>query len=305
MNRSVVVGVNGSPESLAATEWAAEEAQRRELPLWLLHASEAGWDDTPKSTRLPELSEPLRRSLLMLQEAERHISARYPTVTVQADQITQDPRDALQAAAEEAELLVLGSSGLGAVTGFLIGSVALAIANHASCPVVLVRADTGAPAGDVSAAASSTRGTEAEVVLGLDLHHPCDPLLAFAFDAAARRSARLRVVHCWRPPVPYAYAPGFTVPGTELDTEPELESQVMRELTAALQPWRARWPTVEVIGNAVQGRPGHHLTHAAAHAQLLVIGRRARHPAIGTRLGPVAHAVIHHARCPVAVVPHE
>lgn len=55
----------------------------------------------------------------------------------------------------------------------------------------------------------------------------------------------------------------------------------------------------------VAGGPAHHLVEAASGAGLLVVGRRNRGSGIGTHLGSVAHAVMHHAAAPVAVVPHD
>jgi nucleotide-binding universal stress UspA family protein len=288
MNRTVVAGVNGSPESLAAAEWAAQEAERRDLPLWLLYADES-LPGGAGAERLPEIDVPVSRAHGMLEEAGRRIAARFPGVPVEADEIIQDPRDALQAASKEAELLVLGSNGLGPFAGYLIGSVGLATVADADCPVVLVRAG------------EDRTDTERGVVLGLGLDHPCDSLAAFAFDAAARRSAPLRVVHAWSPSVRYGYA--SVAPAPEAMTDPA--DVVRRELASALRPWRAEFPSVEVTESLAQGRAGHQVVHAADGADLVVVGRRTRHPSAGTSVGSVTHAVLHHARCPVAVVPHE
>lgn len=72
-------------------------------------------------------------------------------------------------------------------------------------------------------------------------------------------------------------------------------------MTAVLQQWREKHPDVQVTEYLVDGRAAHHLLAASARASLIVVGRRA---SAGFRLGPVTHAMIHHATCPVAVVPH-
>ncbi|MFE9118583.1 universal stress protein [Streptomyces sp. NPDC007172] len=71
---------------------------------------------------------------------------------------------------------------------------------------------------------------------------------------------------------------------------------------ATLDPWREKYPTVPVRARAVEGRPTHHILEGAREAGLLVIGRETHRPATGARLGRVAHAAIHHVRCPVVVV---
>ncbi|KOY53758.1 hypothetical protein ADK59_34405 [Streptomyces sp. XY332] len=71
----------------------------------------------------------------------------------------------------------------------------------------------------------------------------------------------------------------------------------------ALEPWRLRFPEVEVVAHVERGSAGHVLLSEAADAQLVVVGRRVRESAVGTRIGSVAHAVLHHGACPVAVVP--
>ncbi|MGW8378326.1 universal stress protein [Streptomyces sp. ODS28] len=288
MNRSVVAGVNGSPESLAAAEWAAGEAARRRARLWLLYAEES-LSEGARMALLPEIDAPRRRARGALREVRRTIAERHRDLIVEAHEITQDPRDALQAASKEAEVVVLGSSGMGAVAGYLMGSVGLATVAHAHCPVVLVRAG------------ESAREAGAAVVLGIDVRTSCDPVIDFAFDAASRRAAPLHVVYAWKLPEWYGYAPGLPPQG-EL---PNPAEESMRALASTLAPWRTKWPSVQVTEAVVTGRAGHEVVQAAQDAALLVVGRRVRHPSVGAAVGAVAHAVLHHARCPVGVVPHE
>jgi nucleotide-binding universal stress UspA family protein len=78
-----------------------------------------------------------------------------------------------------------------------------------------------------------------------------------------------------------------------------------RSLAAAVEPWREKFPAVEVHELVLEGRASQALTAAAQEAGLLVVGRRIRSGRLGAHTGSVAHAAIHHARCPVAVVAHE
>ncbi|MGW3248915.1 universal stress protein [Streptomyces sp. NPDC001070] len=298
MARPVIAGVDGSPESLAAADWAAREAGLRGLPLRLLHA----WEWRPYANA-PLAGPVAMRSWAagIPRDAALTLQERYPLLEVASQEIAGQPVAVLAAAAGEAEVLALGSRGLHGITGFLVGSVALAVIAAVHRPVVLVRAgktaeDEHFP--DADGLASATTPYR-DVVLGLDLDQPHDDLLAFAFDAAARRAARLRVIHGWTLP-PNVHGTGTVLPDlikaatTERDT-------ALRE---ALRPWQLKYPEVDVHAHQAIGRAADHLVDASAEAGLLVVGRRIRRSAVGSHIGPVTHAVLHHSAAPVAVVPH-
>ncbi|MET7451968.1 universal stress protein [Streptomyces sp. NPDC005574] len=313
MLRTITVGLDGSPESRAAAEWAAREAALRTLPLKIVHV----WEPVP---------EPLAQAPLLGAETQQHwtersemgvppaegrgripreaaegIALRHPGVEVSSEQVTGRPADRLAEAAKSAELLVLGSRGLGGPGGFMVGSVGLSVLAHTERPVVLVRALEAAadehetdPAG-VPSAATPFR----PVVLGLDTEHPDTTLIEFAFDTAVRRATSLRVVHGWNPPPYYAF-------GTPAD--PALhESLALRaagELSDLLRPWRQKFPDVEVTEMSRYGSAAVHVVEAAREASLVVVGRRVRHSPFGAHIGHVTHAVVHHSTAPVVVVPH-
>lgn len=281
LQQTITAGVDGSPGSLDAADWAADEALRRDLPLHLLHAGAP----QPERSRLPETDATYDRERGALGRAVLHLSNAHPTLRILDEQVTGSPVGALLAAASSSALLVVGSHGAGAITGVLVGSVAQAVAARASCPTALVGArhqsenNHQGPAG----------APENPVVLGIDLSRPGDELLEYGFDAAASRQAPLHVVHVWTAPlVPSADA---------IDPMPEKAQQ----LAAELAPWRKKFPRTKVTDLLVHGMAGHHLVEAASAACLLVIGRRVP---VGPHLGRTAHAAIHHAKCPVVVVPH-
>ncbi|MFF7474615.1 universal stress protein [Streptomyces sp. NPDC008092] len=295
MLRPVVVGLDGSRESLAAADWAAREALRRGLPLRLVHAYEGL---APEASGLPELEVPRSWAAGILRGAMDRVNERYPQLRLSADQISRSATDALVKAGEEAELLVLGSRALSRFGGFMAGSVALATVARATRPVVLVRAgqsseDDRLPDGE---GRPSARAPYREVVVGVDTGHPCEEVLGFAFESAALRNAPLRVVHTWQPP-------GLL--GT-VDAEAEVIARRTAEqaLAAAAGPWREKFPTVPVCDVVQSGRPVPQLLRSAKDAGLLVVGRENRPGGLGVHTGPVAHAVMHHVRCPVAIVPH-
>ncbi|WP_406306477.1 universal stress protein [Streptomyces sp. NBC_00885] len=299
MLRPVTVGLDGSRESLAAAEWAAREAVLRGLPLHLVHV----WEWLPDAP--PAIAEPVAQqnwAAGALREAGVTMERRHPGLLVSAQQVSGSAVKELLQAAADSEILVLGSRNLGRVAGFLTGSVSLAVLAHTTRPVILVRPgelpdDSNMTDAD---AASATWRPRPAVVLGLDLRQPSDAVIEFAFDCAKRRQAPLRVIHTWNFPPLYGFAAS---PQPEMDRE--LEAAERRALTAALSPWRDRFPDVAVEEKVLTGTAARHLLHAASQADLVVVGRRTAEAALGPHIGHVTHAVIHHAACPVAVVPHE
>ncbi|MEU8567425.1 universal stress protein [Streptomyces pathocidini] len=290
MERPITTGLDGSPESRAAAEWAAREAALRRLPLHLVHA----WAMEAPTARTAMEPEVRRHwALRILREAEADLSARHPDLSISAEQVHEPPVAALLERGERAEALVLGSRGHGAVTGFLLGSVGLRVLSRAACPVVLVRKESLREpdrAGD-------------EVVVGVQATgEPAGALLDFAFTAAAARRLPLRAVRAWRLPPLFAHSPEAL---RQMDEDGGIEAHERRALAETLRPLREKFPDVPVVEHVELGSATEVLLTAATRARLLAVGRRTEHPALATRLGHVAYAVLHHAHCPIAVVPHD
>ncbi|MBL1084682.1 universal stress protein [Streptomyces actinomycinicus] len=288
MTRPITAGVDGTAESLAALHWAAREAVRRGLPLRAVHAwryAEA-LATADRDTQHDWVSQGVA-------EAVRTVAEQHPELSVTVDVVEGAAVEALAGAAAGAEMLVLGSRGHGPVIGFLLGSVGQQVIAEAARPVVLVRA------GDQPVAEAAGR----DVVVG---QHggPEDSAAAlrFAFRTAAARGATVRAVRAWTLPPVFAYSPGSL---KLLDDAGGLEPYEKQALAEALRPWRERFPEVPVAEHVEMGSAGQVLLSMAGRAQLMVVGRRAHRTAVGARIGSVAHGVLHHADCPVAVVPHE
>ncbi|MFJ5260066.1 universal stress protein [Streptomyces sp. NPDC088387] len=297
----VVAGVDGSAESLAAAEWAAREAVRRERPLLLVHA----WNWHPRQEEGErEIANAAQRHLARrsLRQAEDRIRTVCPEVRLTDEQMEGPATAALLKFADQAELMVLGSRGLSGFTGFLVGSVALGVVARATRPVVLVRADEKAADEHLPAdnGSPSTDTGYRDVVLALDLSDACDEVIEFAFEAARRRHARLRAVHAWQAPSPIGLGAG----DIGLVKEPQRSYEWLGFLKAVLQVWRDKHPDVAVLESVVEDKPTTALVRAATGAGLLVVGHRLAERPVGPRTGPVTHAAIHHVGCPVAVVPH-
>ncbi|MBO1334528.1 universal stress protein [Streptomyces sp. VRA16 Mangrove soil] len=285
----IVVGVDQSQESAAAVVWAAREAVRRAAPLKLLHVG--NW--TPRTTA-DEADAPARRRRgeLFVRSVVERLAIEVPVVRLTVASVPGPATAALLDAGARAGLLVLGSRGLGALSGAFVGSVAAGVIARAPCPVVLVRADT--------TGTGSADGHD--VVLGLDLGDPCDDVIEFAFAEAGVRGTPLRILSAWHEPNVLTLGPGEVALADAAQQAHEWEGFQ----DALLCPWKEKHPDVPVVRSVVEGPVTAPLLDSATGAALLVIGNRRRpEPRLGPRTGPVTHAVIHHAPCAVAVVPHD
>ncbi|NJP88831.1 universal stress protein [Nonomuraea sp. FMUSA5-5] len=265
---AVVVGVDGSEEGLRAVEWAAGEAGRRGRPLLIVHAfiwplMKVPLGPAPGAPAEGGLRHAAERVLAAALERARQVA---PAVEVATDLPEAEPAVALLHRSRQAELLVVGSRGLGELGGLLLGSVGARLAAEAACPVVVVRGP--APA-------------HGPVLVGIDGQDGTGELLAFAFAHAARAASTVTLAHVGDGGMEHR---GETVP------------------ERALAPWRERYPAVDVVRETLTGHPGKALMRAATGASLLVVGSRHRHELEALVLGSVSQSVVHHAACPVAIV---
>ncbi|MFG2483169.1 universal stress protein [Streptomyces virginiae] len=291
MEPVVTVGLDGSPESLGAARWAADEADGRKLTLRVLHA----WPLlAPEPTHLPSEMDQNYWAKRIVHNAKAELQARHPGLTIVGNLVAEDAQEALLKAAAESEMTVLGSRGMEPVESYFLGDISMPVVARAERPVVLVRARTR------EEGKSSAPGVAGGVVVALKLHGPCDDLLAFAFTAAAARGVPLQVVHGRSMPL-HAHAPW----GTDHDVTEKIRQDAQKLLSDVLRPWREKFPSVGVTPGIGLESPTKVVVRSAEGAGLLVVGRRRRRPALAPPIGSVATAAIHHARCPVAVIPHD
>ncbi|KIZ16151.1 universal stress protein [Streptomyces natalensis] len=290
----ITVGLDGSSESLAAAQWAADEADRRQSVLRLLHAWILLAAEAPGTPPDRDQNAGARQLVRQVLDAVRE---RHPHLQIIEDLVGAEAEPALLRAAGESQMLVLGSRALGAWESYVLGDISLDVVGRAEGPVVLVRAP-----GHTAAAPAERPPTvpDPRVVVGMGLTAPCDGLLAFAFDAAATRGLPLQAVH-GRPLPVHAYAPW----GVDPDAEATVVKEAQDDLRAAIDPWSGRFPEVTVQLTVLPESPARAVVRTAPGAELLVVGRGRHRHALAPRVGPVAHAAIHHVTCPVVVVPHD
>ncbi|MFE0965503.1 universal stress protein [Streptomyces fungicidicus] len=288
MSGVVVVGVDGSASSLAAVEAAAREAQLRGAGLRVVHAFIWPALHVPLGPPPSGPSDGGLRNLAdrFVAEAVERARAAAPEVEVSQAVVTGEPLTVLEVQSRAAELVVVGSRGMGGFVGLLVGSTAVHLAAHGRCPVLVVREQPSA---------------EGPIALGVDGSAAGGPAVDFAFAEAELRKAPLVALHAWttwnaplpapkEPSTPYANPPGA------------LAGEEERLLSEALAGHQERYPGVVVEHRVVHGGTREALIEASRSAQLVVTGARGRGGFAGLLLGSVSQALLHHAHCPVAVV---
>jgi nucleotide-binding universal stress UspA family protein len=286
--RPVVVGVDGSEESLLAVEWAAVEAKRHGAPLRIVSAPAVLPRMRAYDTALPTVANALRGvSYHAVGEALTRSREVASGLLVDADLLTGRPALAVTDSGAGALMLVVGARGAGGFAAMLLGSVSRYAAFHASCPVVVVREDTSA--------------VHREIAVGIRDPRDIDAPLGFAFEEAAKRGATLVAVHSWYWfPSALAASMGRGVTGHPPDLD-EIAADASRSLAEALRVWQEKHPAVPVRQDVVRGHPAKVLASYSAHTDLVVIGRHSG--ATGLAVGAIQHAVLNHAHGPVAIVP--
>jgi nucleotide-binding universal stress UspA family protein len=187
------------------------------------------------------------------------------------------PPDVLASLADSAGLIVVGSQHLHAVGRVVMGSVSSSLVARAPCPVVVLAAPSG------------FAGENPSVIVGVTGTEDDERVLEFAFTQASRHGRRLRALYFWHPPFA----------DTSLPPPPRAQAW----LSESLAGWRERYPDVPLRSSVVREHPVHGLVAASASQDLLVVGRHSRRAHLGALLGSVSLGVLHHATCPVAVVP--
>ncbi len=304
--RRIVVGTDGSANAGRAVVWAAAQALRTGSVLEVATGFGSGYVLTKPSDAKRAMSQ-------VLDAAQDIAESAAPGVVVKRRSLQGSPESLLMQEAEAADLLVVGSRGLGGFKGRLLGSVSRRCVHRAPCPVVVVRGP-----GDASAGSAGDAGTPATAPVGgaapdggavPDGHQPGRPRVVVGIDgspssiAAAGWAARqaeltgavLEGVMAWE--LPTSYGMSLPVPS---DWDPDHDTEVLLE--NSLEPVRNAHPDVEIQAAVVEGHPSMILEKASNGADLLVVGSRGHGEFTGMLLGSVSEHCVVHANCPVLVL---
>lgn len=276
----IVVGFDGSPNSVLALEWALAEANVRDAAIDLCHVRKRSRTEDDDHAGARDLGgEVLTHGL-------EHADRWTPHVQVTARLVAGNSVQQLLHIATDALFLVIGARGAGGFHGLRLGSVSDQIARHARCPVVVVP-----DPGDHRDGAR-----ERKIVVGVDGSAGSKAALAFAFDEASRREAELCAIHVFDPSAVQVMA---NLPQADLRRLHLAASETLSGLLAACA---REHPGVHACGEVLSGAPAATLAAAASNAELLVLGSRGHGGFVTLVLGSTSHSVLHHASCPVAVV---
>ena len=279
----IVVGIDDSPAARTAVQWAARDAELRNVPLTLVHAVSpevSTWLRTPVPAGVLRWQQEHGRRLVdealkVVEAASRHGGP----AGIHTEILSSGAVPTLIDLSKDADMLVTGAQGSGRWPGRLLGSVSSALLRHAHCPVAIIHED---PAGT----------GQGPVLLGVDGSPASEPATAIAFDEASRRNADLVALHAWSD-LDISEWPELDWPATQSAAE-----EVLAERLAG---WHEQYPDVGVTRAVVQAQPARQLVAQSAGAQLVVVGSRGRGGFAGMLVGSVGEAVAQMAQAPVIV----
>ena len=282
--------MDGSGTSESALRWAAREAVLADALLDVVHAWLPTYPLTAQDLYEDQalLEDAAHRELL---DAVARVGAEVPGLTGIRERLEfEHPATALLAAAEDADLLVVGTRGRGGFAGLLLGSVSQRCLTHAPCPVAVVPPT------------SDSDHTSGRIVVGVDGSPASYDALTWAAAEARRRSARLDLVHAWV--IPELLVPTgavFVGEAEELEgaSTAVLDTAAAWLMTASEEDGR-KPPEHEL--RSVAGSPAAALLDQARDADLLVLGARGLGSFRGLLLGSVSQQCSSHATCPTVVV---
>lgn len=291
----IVVGVDGSEASMYALDWAAAAAGRHRLPLYVVHAVELPGLRARFTQEDLESSQSavVQAARELLDGAVRYLNETWPTIPAEHALEVGTPTQVLLRESEHARQLVVGSRGRGGFASLVLGSVSSAVAEHAECPVIIVRPPARPPGEDREGRFADT------VVVGVDGSPTSLSAVEFAFQEASFLEARLTVLHASWDPWLESSAAVSLLSHEDRVTMSEEEQVAVAETLAGMGE---RFPDVKVREITVNRRPAEALIDASIGAKLVVVGARGLGGFAGMLLGSVSRTVLQHAYCPVAIV---
>jgi nucleotide-binding universal stress UspA family protein len=279
---AIVVALDGLDPTGPAIAWAVAEAVRRGRPL---HVVATGDHDYPESPLTPMTHLDSVDPGEALELAAAKIVEAAPGLEVRTTGTLGRLVSLLLHASQTADTVVVAGRGTGRLHSIFLGSTAIQVASHASCPVVVV------PYG----AQQVPRGP---VVVGVDGSPLSAEAVGYAYLQAAERGVGLTVVHAWQVD-PIEESLGYAASDTWWSEFSNPEQVLTAE---SLAGWGEKYPDVVVRRRIVRGAAVDTIVAESEDAGLVVVGSRGWGDFRGTLLGSVSQGVIRRVHRPVAVV---
>ena len=288
---AILVCVDGSAATLGAVRWAARDAALRNVPLTLVHVSDAPlpeWFEVAALAGFKQWQEQQARDFIesAIKIAEESTGESGP-VQIDSKVFNSATVPTLVGLSTEVDMVVVGYRGHGGVLArSFLGSVSSALVYNAHCPVAVIH-DDEAMIGNVA---------RAPVLVGIDGSPASEAATAIAFEEASRRGVGLMALHVWADP---------RVSGSRgLFQDSKWDAQLSEEeemLAERLAGWHERYPDVAIRRRIEIGDPARWLIEASERAQLLVVGSHGCGWFRGKLLGSVGAAAVNRAKIPVIV----
>jgi nucleotide-binding universal stress UspA family protein len=261
--KPIVVGIDGSQAAIRAALWGADEAISRSLPLRLVSVL--------KSTHLSsdDYDRDLQHAEISIREAQSAVEADARPVKIETDTPRGPAGPVLVEASHGAEMICVGSVGIGRYARSIVGSTATELAEKAHCPVAVLRTDSGLPPPDVN-----------WIVVRMTDAPDNDAIVEYAaWEAKLHR------------------APMLVLGGRLEDLTEHADGQFERRI----HDWRQRHPEVRVYPITTRQAIAGFLRANDERVQLAVIGG-AEAGQLARLVGPSGHPLFHHPECSVLVV---
>ncbi|MEJ5928819.1 universal stress protein [Corynebacterium sp. H128] len=287
----VVVAVDGSDASKVAVRWAANTAMKREIPLRLA-SSYAMPQFLYAEGMVPpqEIYDDLQAETMeKIEEARAIAHEMAPDIKIGHTIAEGSPIDLLLDMSKDVTMIVMGSRGLGGLSGMVMGSVSAAVVSHSDCPVVVVREDNTV----------DEKTKYGPIVVGIDGSAVSEKATRYAFAEASARGAELHAVHTWMDMQVQASLAGLAAAQQQWQVVEEEQHALLSERLAGYQ---SEFPEVVVKKIVTRDRPVRALCDASEGAQLLVVGSHGRGGFKGMLLGSTSRALLQSAPCPMMVV---